>query len=120
MWIFTKYGFYSIVCAKRDGEGGPSKIMIRARMRRHLENLADRFPALKDAEIKTTTDTDYRYRLFLKKETWAGVLFELAQEQDYSNFKDEAARNRDAVGSRYVDALHEVWSVMYPLQKAPG
>jgi len=38
MWIFTKYGFYSAVCARQgDGSHGqpvdPDRIMVRARVR---------------------------------------------------------------------------------------
>ena len=49
MWIFTKYGFYSAVCA-RQGDGkkhqpvDPDRIMVRARARQHLDNLVARFP----------------------------------------------------------------------------
>jgi len=49
MWIFTKYGFFSAVCA-REGSGrhgqpvDPDRIMIRARLLSHLEALLKRFP----------------------------------------------------------------------------
>jgi hypothetical protein len=37
MWLFTKHGFYSVVCAKADGGRGPgldeSLHMIRGRRR---------------------------------------------------------------------------------------
>ena len=117
MWIFTKYGFYSVVCARKSGSADPNELMIRARERRHLQNLIDRFEELKGSEIKKTSDRDYRYRLFVGKEKWVAVLSALAQELDYFNFKSEAGRNREAVGNKYVDALHEVWEVMYRLQK---
>ena len=44
MWLFTKHGFYSAVCA-RQGEGNrtepvdPDRVMVRARVSSHLENL---------------------------------------------------------------------------------
>lgn len=51
MWLFTKYGFYSAVCARQgDGKLGqpvdPNRIMVRARVRRHLETLKEGFPDL--------------------------------------------------------------------------
>ena len=51
MWIFTKYGFFSAVCARRgDGNHGQpidsDRIMVRARVRGHLEALMKRFPDL--------------------------------------------------------------------------
>ena len=39
----------------------------------------------------------------------------LAQEQSWSNFKNEAARYQ-RWDRRYVRALHEVWEVMHRLQ----
>ena len=46
MWIFTKYGFYSAVCARQgDGRHGqpvdPNRIMVRCRVRQHLETLKE-------------------------------------------------------------------------------
>jgi hypothetical protein len=67
MWLFTRYGFYSAVCARQgDGRKGrpvdPDRIMVRARLRSHLEALRNRFPdLLADCEILETADTDYYY-----------------------------------------------------------
>ena len=55
MWIFTKYGFYSFVCA-RQGEGGyhepvdPDRIMVRCRLKAHLVALKGRFRLEDDDE----------------------------------------------------------------------
>ena len=57
MWLFTKHGFYSAVCARQgDGSHGqpvdPDRIMVRARVRDHLEALKERFSdLLADSEI---------------------------------------------------------------------
>ena len=57
MWVFTKYGFFSAVCARKgSGKYGqpvdPDRIMIRARLRSHLDALLKRFPDLfGDSEI---------------------------------------------------------------------
>jgi hypothetical protein len=117
MWLFTRYGFYSIACArKRDDPIDPTLVMIRARRRAHLKNLQQRFQALAGVKIVTLQARDYRYRLIVPKELWAGIVTELAQEQEWSNFKNEAARYQGAAGSDYVHALHEVWEVMLNLQ----
>ena len=47
MWLFTKYGFFSAVCARQGSghHGQPvdlNRIMVRARLRTHLEALKDR------------------------------------------------------------------------------
>jgi hypothetical protein len=122
MWIFTRYGFYSIACASHpNGSLDPQTLMVRARRVSHLKSLQKRFPVIAGAEIMTLPNRDYRYRLIVPKAVWAGISAELVQEQEWSNFKSEVARNQAAVGSDYVHALHRVWSVMSALQQGePG
>lgn len=122
MWIFARYGFFSIACAQKpDGTPDKDTVMIRARRAEHLENLRDRFPALAGIGIATTRGTDYRYRMILPKAVWVPVLAEMGEEQEWSNFKNEAAAyeaSRGPVGEdSYSTALHEVWSVMNGLQR---
>lgn len=127
MWIFTKHGFFSAVCARR-GTGGhgqpvdPGRIMVRARDRRHLEELKSRFPAqLGSCEIVATPEADYACRLFVGKPAWAQVLAALAEETDYDNFKSEVARHQGPRGRAYEEALHDVWAVARRLDRAlPG
>jgi hypothetical protein len=123
MWIFTKHGFFSAVCARQgDGRHGqavdPDRIMVRARVRGHLEGLKKRFPGLLGAcEIQESVGTDYAYRLFVGKSLWVHVLAGLAEETDYDNFKSEVARHQGRDGAPYEHSLHEVWAVMHRLQK---
>jgi hypothetical protein len=123
MWVFTKYGFFSAVCA-RKGDGrytqpvDPDRIMVRSRLRSHLDALLNRFPdALGDCEIQTFPGADYAYRVFVAKPAWSDVLAALAEEIDYDNFKSEVARHLGSGGAAYEKALHDVWEVMYGLQK---
>jgi hypothetical protein len=122
MWVFTRYGFVSAACAKEiDGTADPNTIMLRARVQKHLENLKKRFAdtELGKAEILNTAGTDYRYRVILPKKEWAAILSELAMEQTWSNFKNESGKFATSHGesSGYEDALHDVWEVMWRLQK---
>lgn len=119
MWLFTQYGFYSVVCA-RDLDGNPTRIdsdtfMVRARSRKHLESLQKRFPQLAASEVTETSNTDYRFRILVAKSVWVEVARELAAEIDYGNFKARA--ERCSHDERYVDALHDVWEVMERLQR---
>jgi len=123
MWIFTKHGFYSAVCAK-GGSGKPGQpldpdtLMVRARTRGHLQALMERFPeALGGRTIEAFAGTDYAYRIFVPKAIWVEVMAALAAEIDYGNFKSEVARHQGREGAAYEHALHDVWSVMYRLQK---
>jgi hypothetical protein len=123
MWIFTKHGFFSAVCARRgDGRHGqpvdPDRIMVRARVRSHLEALENRFPELLgQCDILQSKSADYAYRLFVPKAAWTQVLAGLAEETDYDNFKSEVARHQGRAGAAYENALHRIWSVMHGLQK---
>lgn len=123
MWVFTKYGFFSAVCARKgDGKHGqpvdPDRIMIRARLRSHLDALLKRFPDLfGKSGIQTFTGTDYAFRVFVAKPVWSQVLAALAEETDYDNFKAEVARHLGKDGMAYEKSLHDVWEVMYGLQR---
>jgi hypothetical protein len=123
MWIFTKHGFFSAVCARQgDGKHGKpvdlDRIMVRARIRGHLEALKKRFPnPLGDCDIQESAGTDYAYRLFVPKSAWTQVVAGLAEEIDYDNFKSEVAHHQGKEGAAYERSLREVWSVMHRLQK---
>jgi len=123
MWLFTRYGFFSVVCA-RQGDGrhdrplDRDRLMVRARLRAHLEALRERFAnLLADCEICEFVGTDYAYRLFVDKPAWAEVVVGLNNEIDYGNFKSEVARHQGREGRAYEEALHSVWSVMNRIQK---
>jgi hypothetical protein len=122
MWIFTKYGFYSVVCARQgNGRHGsavdPARMMVRARVRDHLEALARRYPGwMGGREIEESTGTDYAYRVFVPKTIWTDVLAALSEDVDYDNFKSATARHQPS-GSEYEHALHAVWAVMNRIQR---
>jgi hypothetical protein len=122
MWIFTRYGFFSIACATgADGALDANTVMLRSRLREHLLSLKARFPEteLGKAVILSSDHTDYRYRIVLPKTIWVAALAELATEQTWSNFKNEAAKMEKLKGwsHRYVTALHRVWDIMFDLQE---
>ena len=123
MWLFTRYGFYSAVCA-RQGSGklgepvDPNRIMVRARNRKHLEALQERFRVLiGGCEIQDNVGTDYPFRFFAEKAVWSQVVAGLSEELDYDNFKSEVARSLGKDGADYETALHKIWGVMARLQK---
>jgi hypothetical protein len=69
MWIFTRYGFFSIACARQsDGAVDPGTVMVRARRRAHLEKLAERFEALREIGRRTYVDFEGRERHLLRDE----------------------------------------------------
>lgn len=109
MWIFSRYGFYSVVAA------GPGKLGVRARDKKHLENLIERFAKyLAGASIIETKEADYRYRIMVNRKQWAAIARSLAHDVDYRNFKSEVRTKLGACD--YESALHRVWEIMYQLQ----
>lgn len=118
MWIATTLGFFSAVCARKGAGKGqpvdPNTIMVRARQRRHLQNLIDAFEDLSGVEIREG-GTDYFCRMFVPKDTWAGILCTLASDTDYDNFK--SAAHRDGADAPYLDFLHSTWGVGMRMQE---
>ena len=114
MWLFTKHGFYSVVTARGPtGAPVPEHMMVRARRRDHLQNLLDKFPEeFSGRFIVETTESDYRFRLFLLKEDWIDVAAQLAAEITYNNFKDQIADQPE-----YAELAGDVWLTMYGLQE---
>lgn len=110
MWIFSKYGFYSVVT------GDKNTLQFRARNKEHLLNLKDRF-ALKPFKIKTTKQADYRYRIVLPKKEGQWLIEQLGKDIDYPNFKDEAKLHLGE--GEYITVLHCVWNMMYNYQEDP-
>lgn len=82
------------------------KVLVRARMRRHLEALETSVP------IERTPRRDYRWRITLYKETWREIALMLTEEIDYGNFKNACRSDAE-----YERALHEVWDIMWRLQE---
>ena len=58
-------------------------------------------------------ESDYGCRLIVANSVWIEVLLELAKEQEWSNFKNEAGRRQGSLGTAYVRSLHQVWEIMY-------
>lgn len=118
MWLFTRLGFFSAVCARKDNgksrEIDPESIMVRARVKDHLLALKARFPKLLRGKIQTDTGTDYKYRIIVPKPIWNEVVATLSDDVDYGNFKGAVRDNE------YHDALMRVWHVMNRMQLDEG
>jgi hypothetical protein len=136
MWLFTKYGFFSAVCA-RKGNGGYGQpidhdlIMVRARVKAHLQALKQRFPEqLNLCEIQSSQGTDYAHRMFVPKIVWADLFGQLATETSYDNFKSAVQKFQktnkpinekltnpgNLPDQEYLEALVRVWTVMHEMQ----
>lgn len=117
MWVFTRYGFYSAVAALKPAKDGKGKVVdkkrvvVRARVKSHLTTLLEQFPEeLAACEVTADNSRDYRYRIVVRKDKWCEVMFMLAHDIDYDNFKSTCGHGD------YHDALMQVWSVMHRMQ----
>lgn len=130
MWLFTRHGFFSVVCGTRTPKAGPIRLpkvsdkktmMIRARSKIHLQALQVAHESLLGkVAISTTSGTDYKYRMILPRDVWLKLALELAEEVDYGNFKSECGGGPLPTPDRqqYTNKLHDVWDTMAGLQ--PG
>lgn len=120
MWISSVVGAFSVVQAGPEpGQrlNAPRKLMVRARVKRHLELLQRDHPALRRfAIIQSEPGRDYKWRIIVPRATFAKVMAAMIEELTYSNFKAASAASPD-LEPDYIDALHEVWSVFRRLQK---
>ena len=106
MWIFTETGFVSAV-KKPDDDG---KYAIRARDEESLAGLI----AATGAELITTTNSDYKYRVIIEPKQFVEWVVDQASNIEYSNFKNQVAKTR---GYKYTEALHDVWHAMLKTQR---
>jgi len=122
MWLFTDFGFFSIVC-----KPGTKNLCVRARMPGDLEAFRDRlaqvsaFDGANAAEqwpIEDFTGTDYAFRLYASNDDVAALMSEFVKGIDYNNFKGRVGRTQ---GHDRASVYMNVWSIMNRMQeKAVG
>lgn len=121
-WYFTIHGLYAVVAGRfqsgpKVGQIDASTIMVRARSKEHLANLRKAHKDLLRAHsVKSTTDTDYPFRLILPRAVWLKLGARLAAEVSYPNFKQAVAERAANSEHDYADLLHEVWHAGYRFQ----
>lgn len=110
MWLFTRHGFYSVVQDKLN----PQHLQVRARIKEDLEHLstfARQSANLDLPPIITTPNADYACRIVLPRDIWLKIATALAQNINYTNFKNEVHGQPDR-----DKAYLEIWSTMNALQ----
>ena len=111
MWIVTDRGFYSVVDKGRP-EG---TLCVRSRVRQDLVNLCELESLVEySGSIKENEFSDYRFRIFVKREDWVAAAADLAGRIDYDNFKNAVA---DRQGHDRASFYSKVWSILYGLQR---
>lgn len=81
MWLMTTFGFFDII-QDRDAD----VLMVRARTRRDLEALRERYlPELQDAP---QNGSDYRYSGSAPREAVSRAMSEIVRDIDYPGLKE--------------------------------
>ena len=102
MWIFTKYGFISVV----QHNSLADSFQVKSRVIDPLEILWPEY------EIEVIDWADYRFRITIPKIEAALVLIEkVIGDCTYTSFKNECEADED-----YHYALTRVWSIMHNYQ----
>lgn len=114
MWLFTTFGFFSIV--KKYGDpstgSGQATLTVRVRVAADLDHLRTLVPEL--SGTISTPDQDYPYRATVSAGDLAIGLGEFIQEIDYDNFKAEVARRR---GHRRAGMYGAIWFGLQALEQ---
>ena len=112
MWLITPTGFFSIV--QKPTDVAANTLTVRARVRQDLETLRAQFlPGL--GEIQESRNNDYRFRAVAPRAEVAAAMAQMVNTLDYSNVKSQVAKVQ---GAARAHLYHDVWDVLYRLQKA--
>jgi hypothetical protein len=103
MWIFTQFGFFSIVAHREKLD----TLLIRGRSHKDLQAFADRIGNVK---VVTMNLADYRYRFEAPKARVAEVLSAELNELSYDNFKDRVAETQ---GYERAGVYGGVWAHLH-------
>jgi len=128
MWVFTVYGFFSVVntTSSRSSNGElmseDQVVEVRSRHRQHLECLMDRFEEqIGDAVILGYDDVnsayarrDYEYRIIINAEDWVHLGAMLSADVTYPSFRGEVkeavAEDPRLAKTPYIEQLQSVYS----------
>jgi len=102
MWIFTKYGFISIV----QHNSMPGHFQVKSRVIDPLEQL---WPS---HEIDVIEWADYRFRITIPKDEVVPIIVRELEGVSYTSFKNQCEGEEG-----YHYALTRVWAIMYNYQQ---
>jgi 8-oxo-dGTP pyrophosphatase MutT (NUDIX family) len=109
MWIFTPFGFFSVV-----QKSGTDFLTIRARDAGDLDQLREgHLPEL--SQTISNAGTDYPYRATCTHAEFAAAQVKIALSINYSNFKSEVATSQ---GPARANLYQSTWEILLQLEHA--
>jgi len=113
MWLFTPFGYFSIV--QKPGDAKDGMLTVRARFAGDLDALRTRHLATLGVVHYDPTHNDYAYRARAPKADVAQAIAATVNAIDYDNFKHEVSQVQ---GHGRSDIYMRVWSVLKSAQDA--
>jgi ADP-ribose pyrophosphatase YjhB (NUDIX family) len=108
MWLFTPFGFFSVV-----HKAGDSGLTVRSRVRSDLLRLQRHYlPAMSAPQAHA--GSDYPWRARCSHEDLAQALQKIARHIDYANFKDEVALS---TGKARAQRYGQVWQALHGMHE---
>jgi hypothetical protein len=114
MWLFTPFGFFSIV--DKNDPKHPGCLCVRTRTTEDIVNLRLRYFEGEDrpmSPVESFVGTDYAYRVYVPRAVMAQVMWEITDDVDYTNFKSEVGKVQGH------DRAHDymgIWQIMMSVQ----
>jgi len=105
MWVFSKWGFVSIVKKGVNGD----EWQVRSRSREDLINLI-KAADLRGQNVIETFGSDYRYRLVIKADELSLIFDAFESSIDYPNYKTRLSQTPGQ--EKNCRAAHTVWGVI--------
>jgi hypothetical protein len=103
MWIVTNKSFLSVV-ENRDNK---NQFVVRARVSGDLEEFFGH-----NIKVIETTNSDYRFRVFVDKAVFKSKMMNSINNIDYFNFKDSV---KDYERKSWYT---KIWSIMFQVQES--
>ena len=103
MWIFLNNSFLSIV----EDRNNKKQLLIRSRIKGDIERV---FP---NSDVFEMSNSDYKYRSYIKKIEVSKKLMTLVENINYDNFKSSISPDETDRHNSYM----KVWSEVRKLQK---
>lgn len=101
MWLFTKRGFFSAVCARQGNGSYTQPVDPTASWSAPASSRTSTRSRRTSPTCSAAASTDYAYRIFVAKVAWSRVVAALADELDYDNFKSEVATYQGRAGREH-------------------